>query len=97
MLFISYICYGGSYPRPKGRVLATAYLSMPARLSRYYRMKKARASGPFLFRAFSYSIVSFLFVSAFFSFTGMVRRPSTNVGFIDSTSRPPRSGLNVMR
>ena len=27
MLFISYICYGGSYPHPKGCELATAYLS----------------------------------------------------------------------
>lgn len=27
MLFISYICCGGSYPRPKGRELATANLS----------------------------------------------------------------------
>ena len=28
MLFISYICYGGSYPHPKGCVLATADLSI---------------------------------------------------------------------
>ena len=28
MLFIPYICYGVSYPRPEGRGLATAYLSI---------------------------------------------------------------------
>lgn len=41
MLFISYICYGGSYPRPKGRELATTYFSIREAISHSFAVASA--------------------------------------------------------